>query len=71
GGALPTASIPTWVVAVSVEGLSPNTLEEAFRAGPTPVVGRIRGEALLLDTRTLLEGDEERIAAAASRVLQT
>ncbi len=71
GGALPTASIPTWVVAVSAEGLSPNALEEAFRAAPTPVVGRIRDEALLLDTRTLLEGDEERIAAAASRVLQT
>ena len=71
GGALPTASLPTWVVAVSAEGLSPNALEEAFRAGPTPVVGRIREEALLLDTRTLLEGDEERIAAAASRVLQT
>ena len=68
GGALPTASLPTWVVVLSAEGRSPNSLEEAFRTSPTPVIGRIREEAFLLDCRTLLEGDEDRIAEAASRI---
>jgi L-seryl-tRNA(Ser) seleniumtransferase len=68
GGALPTASLPTWVVALKAEGHSPNSLEETFRTSPTPVIGRIHDEALLLDCRTLLEGDEDRIAEAASRV---
>ncbi|MEE9305773.1 MAG: L-seryl-tRNA(Sec) selenium transferase, partial [bacterium] len=68
GGALPTASLPTWVVVLSAEGRSPNSLEEAFRTSPTPVIGRIREEAFLLDCRTLLEGDEDRIVEAASRI---
>jgi L-seryl-tRNA(Ser) seleniumtransferase len=69
GGALPAASLPTWVVALAAEGRSTGALEEAFRRLPTPVIGRIREDAFLLDTRTLLEGDEDLIVEAVARLL--
>jgi L-seryl-tRNA(Ser) seleniumtransferase len=70
GGALPAASLPTWVVALGAEDRSANALEEALRRQPTPVLGRIREEAFLLDTRTLLEGDEALIAEAVARLFK-
>lgn len=68
GGTLPTYEIPSF--AVRVAGAEADTLAARLRdAGPegTPVVGRVHEGALLLDARTLLDGDEERIVAAFRR----
>jgi L-seryl-tRNA(Ser) seleniumtransferase len=70
GGSLPGLELPTWVVAVRGE-LGPEVLAARLRAADVPVVGRIRDDALLLDVRTLLPGDEDAVERAlAAAVLR-
>ncbi len=57
GGALPLAELPTAVIVVRVEGLSPPELERRLRNAPIPVIGRIYRGEYLLDLRTILDDD--------------
>lgn len=66
GGALPLAEMPTAAVRLTVEGLSVNKLETALRRYKTPVIGRIKDDALLLDMRTIQPQDEKDIVAAVA-----
>jgi L-seryl-tRNA(Ser) seleniumtransferase len=66
GGTLPLLNLPTLLVEVRVEGLSPNEIEAALRGCETPVIGRISKGAFLLDPRTLLDADLVDLAAALS-----
>lgn len=66
GGALPNVALPGWGAAIVPTGRSVDALEEALRRGEPCIVGRIHEGALLLSARTLLPGDEERIADAVS-----
>ena len=68
GGSLPAASIPTWVVSVALPGLTANQLEQGLRASDPPVITRIRGDRVILDPRTLLEGDYEPVLRAFERI---
>lgn len=61
GGAWPTEELPTWVCALRpVEG-SVTLLEEFLREGEVPILARIQKDWLILDPRTLLEGDKVEI----------
>jgi L-seryl-tRNA(Ser) seleniumtransferase len=60
GGALPLAELPSFACAVE------ETLAEPLRLGDPPVVGVVRDGKLLLDCRTLGEGDLEQVAAAVA-----
>jgi L-seryl-tRNA(Ser) seleniumtransferase len=51
-------------VRVRLEGLSAAALAARLRQGEPPVFARISEDALLLDPRTLLPGDEERLRTA-------
>lgn len=62
GGSLPGVEIPTWVVRVEADSVQ--ALADALRLGSTPVIGRLADDALLLDVRTLLAGDEDRVVEA-------
>lgn len=66
GGALPLAEMPTAAVRITVDRLSANKLEAALRRYKTPVIGRIKEDALLLDLRTVLPEDEKDIVAAVA-----
>jgi seryl-tRNA(Sec) selenium transferase len=58
----------TFVVQIRSEGISVNELESRLRKGPPPVIARIRGDALLLDARTVREQEIKelvRIVAAS------
>ncbi|NPU86088.1 MAG: L-seryl-tRNA(Sec) selenium transferase [Syntrophaceae bacterium] len=57
GGSLPARDIPTWLVAVKMDGLSSAALGERLRRLPLPVVVRIVNEEVLFDARTLDEAD--------------
>jgi L-seryl-tRNA(Ser) seleniumtransferase len=57
GGALPLAELPTALIAVEAEGLSPHELERRLRNSPVPVIGRIYKGKFLLDLRTILDDD--------------
>jgi L-seryl-tRNA(Ser) seleniumtransferase len=57
GGALPEHAIPSYAVSVVPEGVPLMELEERLRNGEPPVIGRIREDTLLLDARTIEEGE--------------
>ena len=68
-GSAPGVEIPTFVVRITHEKRSPSALAARLRAGDLPVFARVQGDAVLVDPRTLLAGDEDdlvrAIAAAA------
>ena len=70
GGSVPTRLLPTFCVAVCDGRLSAAALDERLRARETPVVGRIAHDRLLLDVRTLIPGDAERILTAVTEVFK-
>jgi L-seryl-tRNA(Ser) seleniumtransferase len=56
GGTFPGVELPSW--AVALRGGDATALARILRAGDPPVVGRIVDDALLLDVRTVLPGQE-------------
>ncbi|MCK6525693.1 L-seryl-tRNA(Sec) selenium transferase [Myxococcota bacterium] len=62
GGALPGEGLPTTVVAL--RGGDVEALAARLRRGAPPVVARVRRDALVLDPRTILPGEEERLCVA-------
>jgi L-seryl-tRNA(Ser) seleniumtransferase len=63
GGALPEQALPTYAVSVAPLGeMSPNALEERLRKGDPPVIARIREGVLLLDARTVQDGEIRTLA---------
>jgi L-seryl-tRNA(Ser) seleniumtransferase len=69
GGAVPAEGLPTTVVALSHETLSPDELAGELRAAEPPVIGRIAGGELLLDPRSLDRAeDEECVEAIRARL---
>jgi len=70
GGALPEENITTYLVSVNPLKLAVNQLEERLRSMEPPVLARIQKDRLLLDSRTLLEGDIELISDYLSKILE-
>ena len=68
GGAMPTAAPPSWAVAVSHPDLSPDHVEARLRAATPPVVARIEQDRLLLDVRTVPDGQLALLTAAVAGV---
>lgn len=69
GGSLPGLELPTWVVALRGEP-GAEALAARLRASDVPVIGRVRDDALLLDVRTLLDGDEDALAQAVAAAVR-
>lgn len=61
GGSLPGSRVPSWAVALDGKATE---LAARLRAGDPPVVGRIEDDRVLLDVRTLFDGDEDAVVAA-------
>jgi L-seryl-tRNA(Ser) seleniumtransferase len=57
GGALPEHELKTYAVAVRSKRLSASRLEERLRLGDPPVIARIKEDTLLLDARTVGDGE--------------
>ncbi len=68
GGSLPDIELPTWTVRLRCPECGAEGLARALRMGSPPVYCRVENEEVVLDVRTLLEGDEERLAEALSRL---
>jgi L-seryl-tRNA(Ser) seleniumtransferase len=64
GGTLPTFEIPSHAVRLHSPCFGADALAERLRGAEVPVVGRVAEGAVLLDVRTLLDGDEEAVVAA-------
>jgi len=67
-GTAPHVFIDTFCVAVTRTGWSAQRLARELRHGEPVVFARIEDDRVLLDVRTLLPGDEERLLAAFQRL---
>lgn len=68
GGSAPGATLPTRLVRLRHDTLSANALEARLRASDPPVIARIDTDAVVLDLRTVLPGDEEQLERALRQV---
>ena len=67
GGALPGEAVPTTVVAI--RGGDVEAWAAALRRGNPPIVARVARNALIVDPRTLLPGDAERLIEQVSSLI--
>jgi len=70
GGSTPGQSLPTTLIALGCERCSARELSERLRRNRPPVIARLERDRVLLDLRTVLDGDEEgEIVKAFERIL--
>jgi L-seryl-tRNA(Ser) seleniumtransferase len=68
GGTTPGLELPTWVLALRHPTRSADWLDGWLRQRATPIIGRIENDRLLLDLRTALAEEDERVAETLARV---
>ncbi len=71
GGAMPTATLPSWGVALTCldDDRNADDIERALREGPVPIIARIVDDQVVLDVRTLFREDDLAAVAAAVAAL--
>jgi len=57
GGAMPENGLKSWALVLKSQNGSINFLEKSFRSLEIPVIGRIEDDTMILDLRTVSEGD--------------
>ncbi len=62
GGSAPGVELPTWLVSISRDGLTPDALEAHLRKLTPPVIARIEHDRLLLDLRTVSPDQDSLLA---------
>jgi L-seryl-tRNA(Ser) seleniumtransferase len=68
GGSLPGTVIPSYALAVRSQRENADTLSARLRRNEPPVIARILENEVLLDMRTVLEGEEKLIIEALERM---
>jgi L-seryl-tRNA(Ser) seleniumtransferase len=64
GGTAPSATLPTYVIAISSEEHTAEELQQRLRAQNPPVVARIEEDRLLLDLRTVPSDEDSEVLRA-------
>lgn len=64
GGTLPDHPIPSFGIAVRIDGVRDADIDARLRAGDPPVLGLIRDGAVILDLRTMLPGQQKTVLSA-------
>ena len=59
GGAFPEAEVPTFLLKIEHNKLSPDVMYKKLLSGNTPVVARIHQDSLVIDLRTVLPDGED------------
>ncbi len=68
GGALPLLDLPTRLIALVPGDLSAHRIERRLRANDPPVIARVEDEQVLLDVRTVQDGELGLVASAVRRL---
>ena len=71
GGMAPGFKLDTWAVAVVSEDLSADEISMRLRRWIVPVLSHVEGDYLLLDMRTVADGETETLFRALTEVLGT
>src|SRR5207253_7876714 len=64
GGSAPTSRLPTVLISLTHNTLTPNQIEAALRRSSPPVISRIVDDRVLLDLRTVAESEEPELERA-------
>jgi L-seryl-tRNA(Ser) seleniumtransferase len=70
-GSLATVQLPTWVVAVSADGFTADQLAEGLRRAIVPILGRVRQDQYLLDSRTIRDDEIDLIIQGFTFLLES
>jgi L-seryl-tRNA(Ser) seleniumtransferase len=70
GGAAPSATLPTRLLAITCEGMSADELSQRLRASDPPIIARVEDGRVLLDLRTVFPEQDEAIAQALRQVAE-
>jgi L-seryl-tRNA(Ser) seleniumtransferase len=68
GGAAPSASLPTRIIAITSDGLTADELSAKLRAWDPPIIARVEDGRVLIDLRTVFPQQDEFVAAALNRI---
>ena len=68
-GAVPVQTIPTRLIRIRTPGIPPDSLVLRLRRLEPPVFARVRDDALLLDLRTVLPGEERIVERSLVQIL--
>jgi L-seryl-tRNA(Ser) seleniumtransferase len=68
GGAAPSSTLPTRLLAVTVQGLSADELVSRLRSAETPVIARVQDGRVLLDLRTVFAEEESAVVDAFGKL---
>ncbi|MBN1362790.1 MAG: L-seryl-tRNA(Sec) selenium transferase [Sedimentisphaerales bacterium] len=68
-GSLPTQNLATTLVTVEAKGGDAEALAKRLRLNEPPIFARIQDDRVLIDTRTLRDGDDPVVIAALGRIL--
>lgn len=68
GGAAPSATLPTRLLAVSCQGLSADEVSSRLRASDPPIIARVEEGRVLLDLRTVFPEQDEALLAAIQAI---
>jgi L-seryl-tRNA(Ser) seleniumtransferase len=68
GGSGPGIELPTCLVAIHRDGLTPDALSARLRTLSPPIVARIDGDRVLLDLRTVLPDEDTTLATLLATV---
>jgi L-seryl-tRNA(Ser) seleniumtransferase len=69
GGSFPGVPLPAVLVVLRPVAPGPDELLRRLRDAPTPVIARIADGSVVLDPRTVLAGDAERVVRAVAGAL--
>ena len=68
GGTAPGVTVPTRVLAVELEGCSPDDLEARLRRSSPPVIARIERDRVLVDLRTVQPEQDDALAVVLPKL---
>jgi L-seryl-tRNA(Ser) seleniumtransferase len=70
GGAAPSSTLPTRLLAVGVKGLRADDLMARLRAAELPVIARVQDDRVLLDFRTVFTDQDKAVVASLRAIAQ-
>lgn len=70
GGAAPSSVLPTRLLALSCDALSPDELASRLRSSDPPIIARVEEGRVLLDLRTVFPGQDKALGDALAMIEQ-